>query len=154
MNAASGSIRLMQQEDLAAVYEVYLLAHLDEYSGETATFAPQGISESPVLSQLFEQCDVFVYDDGTVKGFVGNRNERISWLYVHPDYRGQKIGRQLIDFMLERLGGQAAISVIKSNKLALSLYSKRGFKVFGDFTFAYQDVPVEVYSMRLGPPAS
>ena len=144
-------IRPVQPEDFEQICDVYQLAHIDEYAGEDTDFSPEGITDSPALLELFHASRIFVFDDGEIKGFVGNREDRIIWLYVHPDHRGQRIGQKLIDFMLSDLDGEVTISVIKSNKLALDFYVRRQFRVIGDFVFNYQGVPVEVYSMRLKP---
>lgn len=143
-------VRALRPEDRAQTYEIYLLSHMDEYAGEDAEFLPEGIPDSPALLQMFNKSRIFVYDDGELKGFVGSQNDRIVWLYVHPNHRGQKIGQQLIDYMLAEMQGQCVgISVIKSNKVALELYVRRGFRVIKDFIFNYQGVPVEVYGMQL-----
>ena len=149
MNSVSSVVRVMQQGDVERIQEIYLLAHVDEYAGEVTDFPPQGVSDNPALLELFHLSDIFVHDDGeAIKGFVGSRNNRVIWLYVDPEFRGQKIGQQLIDFMLSQLTGTVGISVIKSNRIALGLYQRRGFKVIGDFVFDYQGVPVDVYSMQ------
>lgn len=150
MTEGTEFIRVMRPEDREYLFEVYQLAHVDEYANEETEFAPQGVKDNPDLLRMFDLSQILVYDDGALKGFVGSFNDRIVWLYVHPDYRGQKIGQKLIGCMLAELSGKdIGISVIKSNKVALSLYSRRGFKVIKDFIFNYQGVPVEVYGMQL-----
>lgn len=149
MNEGSDFIRALRPEDQTRVFEIYMLSHIDEYAGEDTDFTPQGVMDNPDLLNMFKQSQIFVHDDGVLKGFVGSFNDRIVWLYVHPEYRGQKIGQQLIDFMLTELSGRCiGISVIKSNKVALNLYVQRGFRVIDDFIFNYQGIPVEVYGMR------
>lgn len=154
--ASAGCIRVMRADERERVHEIYALAHVDEYAGESVDFTPQGIVDSPDLLKMFELSQILVYDDGEIKGFGGTFNERIVWLYVHPAHRGQQIGQQLIDYMLTALGEQTiGISVIKSNQVALNLYIQRGFRVIGDFSFDYQGVPVAVYRLqRLLPAAS
>lgn len=150
MDMGSEFIRAMRPEDQERLFEIYLLAHIDEYAGETATFPPQGVMDNPDLLRMFKLSRILVYDDGEIRGFVGSFNDRIVWLYVHPQSRGQKIGQKLIDAMLAELSGKCVgISVIKSNKVALNLYTQKGFKVIKDFIFNYQGIPVEVYGMQL-----
>ena len=143
-------IRPMLPDDREQLFEIYLLAHIDEYAGEKIKFPPQGVLDNPALLRMFNSSQIVVYDDGKPRGFVGSHNGRIAWLYVHPESRGQKIGQKLIDFMLSELKEDCiGISVIKSNKIALDLYVRRGFRVIKDFIFNYQGVPVEVYGMQL-----
>lgn len=143
-------IRAMRPEDREQLFEIYLLAHIDEYAGEKIKFPPQSVLDNPDLLRMFNLSRIVVYDDGELRGFVGSLNDRIVWLYVHPQSRNRKIGQKLIDFMLSELKGDCiGISVIKSNKIALDLYVRRGFRVIKDFAFNYQGVPVEVYGLQL-----
>ena len=150
VNEDTKFIRAMRPEDREQLFEIYLLAHIDEYAGENTRFPPQGVMDNPDLLRMFNLSRIVVYDDGELRGFVGSFHDRIVWLYVHPESRGQKIGQKLIDFMLSELKGSCVgISVIKSNKIALDLYVRRGFRVIKDFIFNYQGVPVEVYGLQL-----
>lgn len=145
-------IRRLQIYDIPQVKDVYLHAHLAEYAGESVTFEPQGLNDDPTLWKLFCQSEVFVFDDKKViKGFVGQREHRIIWLYVDPSYQGQKVGQQLIDYMLNHLNDIAAISVVKSNQLARDVYLRRGFKIENEFEFNYQGTPVIALSMYKVP---
>ena len=57
-------------------------------------------------------------------------------VYVEPGYRGQNVGENLLRHVLDYAFGQEGIeqvqlSVIASNKTAIKLYEKLGFKSFG-----------------------
>ena len=57
-------------------------------------------------------------------------------VYVDSNYRGQNIGEKLLRQALDyafRLDGieQVQLSVIASNKIAIKLYEKLGFRTFG-----------------------
>ena len=85
------------------------------------------------------------FDDGRLIGITGfNRMARqrashrgeIVQVYVESSYRGQNIGEKLLKRVLEyafTLEGiqQVQLGGIASNKTAIKLYEKLGFKTFG-----------------------
>lgn len=143
-------IRPLKSGDFERVTEIYDLSHAAEYAGETVTFSPKYLLDSPVLLDLFHASDIFVFDDGGIKGFVGYQSEKIIWLYVDPAFRGQKIGMRLIEFVMKKLNNVASIIVVKSNLPALNLYQQLGFKVVGEFVFDYQNLPVKALNLVSG----
>lgn len=143
-------IRPFKSGDFERVTEVYNLSHAAEYAGEAVTFSPKCLLDSPVLLDLFRASDIFVFDDGGIKGFVGYQNEKIIWLYVDPAYQGQKIGMRLIEFVMQQLNNVASIIVVKSNLPALNLYRQLGFEVVGEFVFDYQNLPVKALNLVSG----
>jgi ribosomal protein S18 acetylase RimI-like enzyme len=66
---------------------------------------------------------------------ASHRGELVQ-VYVEPGYRGQNLGEKLLRHVLDyafALDGieQVQLSVIASNKTAIKLYEKLGFKSFG-----------------------
>lgn len=147
MATNTGVIRPFVSVDFERVTEIYDLSHAAEYAGEVVKFPPEYLLDSPVLLDLFHASDVFVFDDGEIKGFVGYQDEKIIWLYVDPDYQGQRIGLRLIDFVMGLRKNIATLTVVKSNLPALGLYQNLGFKVVGEFEFDYQNQPVKALNL-------
>ncbi len=67
----------------------------------------------------------------------------ISTLAVHPDWRGQGVGDQLLLHLLRRaldLGAaEATLEVRVSNRVAQNLYRKYGFEIVGERKRYYRD---------------
>ena len=66
---------------------------------------------------------------------ASHRGELVQ-VYVEPGYRGKNIGEKLLRYVLDYAFTQEGIeqvqlSVIASNKTAIGLYEKLGFKSFG-----------------------
>ena len=150
MNACPELIRPLQTEDFARIAEIYDLSHTAEYSGETYTFPPQRLADTPALLELFHASEIYVFDDGEIKGFVGHQGPHIIWLYVHPCHQGNGIGQRLIEFLLKQQRGIAVLSVVKTNQAALHLYQKRGFRVNGEYEFDYQGRSVTALILNSG----
>lgn len=136
-------IRPLQSGDFDRIAEIYDLSHAQEYSGEVYQFPPQPLVDNSALLDLFHASEIFVFEDeGEIKGFVGHQGSHIAWLYVDPEFQGCGVGKQLIEFLLNRLNGIAVISVVKTNHAALHLYQQRGFRINGEYDFDYQGQPV------------
>lgn len=144
-------IRPFRVEDFERVADIYNLSHTAEYSGEASEFPPEHLVDSYVLMDLFHASDIFVFDDGNLKGFIGHQKEKIIWLYIDPAHQGQKIGMRLVEFIMSRLNNIAVIVVVKSNQPALNLYQHLGFEVVGEFEFDYQGIaPVKALNLISG----
>jgi putative acetyltransferase len=80
----------------------------------------------------FNALEMYCYltDAGTVAGFTGIADEKIEMLFVHPDYMGKGIGKQLLQWALTQSGARF-VDVNEDNTKALSFYLKAGFKTTG-----------------------
>jgi len=142
------SIRNYKSEDFERLVEIYNLSKSDEFSGEASIFEVIPLTEDKQMLKLFEESKIFVYEKGSILGFAGHKENYISWLFVHPDHRGNKIGKLLISHILSNLRGVVALNVAHSNLAAKKLYQKLGFTVKKEFEGKYQDKPIIVNRME------
>jgi len=142
------SIRNYNSEDFERIVEIYNLSKSDEFSGESSMFEVVPLTEDKLLLKLFEESKIFVYEKGSILGFAGHKENYISWLFVHPDHRGNKIGQLLISHILSNLSGIVALNVAHSNLAAKNLYQKLGFTVKKEFEGKYQDKRIIVNRME------
>ncbi len=79
----------------------------------------------------------------------------ISSLEVSPEYRGYGLGKQLLDFAVDNMGG-TALGVYKDNEIAIKMYKDKGFKIL-DKKIIHEKYPNyhgnACYFMVLGSPA-
>lgn len=68
--------------------------------------------------------------DGQVVGFIGVEGEEVEALFIHPDWRGQGIGRRLLTYAVETLGA-TQLDVNEQNEQAVGFYRRMGFEVVG-----------------------
>jgi len=86
-----------------------------------------------LLPSILPTVKLFVHfdkDNQTITGFLGVNEEKIEMLFIHPDNRGQGIGRLLNKFAVEQLQTYK-VDVNEQNEQAVSFYKKMGYKVVG-----------------------
>lgn len=74
--------------------------------------------------------NIFVYDDGIVRGFVEIDGEELKRLYVEPLFQGRGIGAELIEFAAAR--GCRFLWALEKNGRALRFYERHGFTDTGE----------------------
>lgn len=77
------------------------------------------------------QANIYVYDDGVVKGFVKLSGNEIEKLFVEPVLQGQGIGKKLLDFAFHNCGADY-LWALEKNERAISFYQRNGFMLTDD----------------------
>jgi putative acetyltransferase len=88
-------------------------------------------------------------DAGQVIGFIGVEGDEVGALFIHPDWRGQGIGRRLFTYAVETLGA-TRVDVNEQNDQAVGFYRRMGFEVAGRSAVDGLGLPVPLLHMRLG----
>jgi len=65
-----------------------------------------------------------------IAGFAGVAGGKVEMLFIHPDYRGQGIGKGLLRFAIDELNAEC-LDVNEQNPQAIGFYLKQGFEVIG-----------------------
>ena len=87
-------------------------------------FKPLVLNGLPQIAQL--EC---VRDhQGELIGFMGVVENKIEMLFVDPSWRGQGIGRQLVQHAIEILGA-TKVDVNEQNEQAVGFYLQIGFEI-------------------------
>lgn len=160
--------RLALPADTAAIRQVSILS----YGQFDAVLAPehwekmkQSMSDPAKLDSLMNTSTTFVCDAGhELAGVVflicsGNPDDiyPADWAYirrlgVHPGYRGQGIGRRLMEMCIEhaRANGETTLALHTSSIMpdARHLYSKLGFTLIRELEPRLGQ-PYWLYTMRL-----
>lgn len=131
------NVSIMDEKDIDGVLEVSNLSFSSPWSR---------VSYEQELSNSLARYFVAKVDDKIV-GFIGTwiivDESHITNVAVHPDYRNLKIASKLIESMLnyckEKNCTAYTLEVRESNKAAISLYKKHGFKIDGIRKEYYQD---------------
>lgn len=73
---------------------------------------------------------MWVFDDGIVKGLMRIEGEEIKELYVDHFFQGQGVGAQLIEFAKERFSCRC-LWALEKNTGAIRFYRRHGFEPTG-----------------------
>ncbi len=82
--------------------------------------------------------DFFLVEDkeriigaGGINYFPKINTARLSWDFIHPDFKGQGIGKDLTEFRIELIKKNPEIKTIevRTSQLAYQFYEKLGFKL-------------------------
>ena len=84
---------------------------------------------------------------GQVVGFIGVEGAEVGALFIHPDWRGQGIGRRLLAYAVETLGA-SELDVNEQNEQAVGFYRRMGFEVIGRSEEDGMGLPFPLLHMR------
>jgi putative acetyltransferase len=92
---------------------------------------------------------LFIAQDNTnPSGFIGVADNKIEMLFIHPDARGQGIGKMLVQYALIHLKS-TFVDVNEQNPQAIGFYEKLGFKTFERSPLDDQGRPFPILHMKL-----
>ena len=122
-------IRRADESDLLRVAEIevfnYRLNFYPIFKNDEFYF-----SELNVLDKIKEYNNktdsIFVYDDGTVKGFIMIDGTKIEKLFVEPVLHGNSIGRKLLEFAVNEQKANC-LWALEKNERAIAFYKRFGF---------------------------
>lgn len=69
----------------------------------------------------------YINEKGVTKGFLGIEDDSIEMLFVDNESRGTGIGKQLLDYAVDKLNARR-VDVNEQNEQALNFYYHFGFK--------------------------
>ena len=121
-------IRSFEEGDWAAICAIHDAARPDELRGSCDPRAFVPIEKDAEVKDLRRSDKYVAVQDGRVVGFVGVDGKYLAWLYVHPAFYHQGIGRQLLAKGLEMIGEDAWTIVLDGNRPAIRLYESAGFQ--------------------------
>jgi len=142
------NIRSYKSIDFEKVVEIYDLSKADEFAEEESNFKVIPLKEDGVMLKLFEESNIYVYEKDKILGFAGHKDNYISWLFVHPEHRRNKIAQTLIKYILSTVSGTISLNVAYSNLPARNLYERLGFSVKKKFEGKYQGKVIVVSRME------
>jgi ribosomal protein S18 acetylase RimI-like enzyme len=146
-------IRAYHNEDWRAVLDIFSRAKPDELKGSVSKEDIVPLREDAGLLQSFHGSHLFVaWEDDQIIGYIGYRQDFISFLFVDTAHYRKGIGTQLLAHVLPLMGNKAWLLVAKTNRPAIALYQKFGFTVAEEFTGKYNGkIPLAVLRLSLSP---
>ena len=129
-------IRKAKKEDLSRIAEIFVFNNRINYF-QDAGYSFGELQVVSVIDRYFSRDevlrDIYVYDDGLVKGFLLLEGTEIGKLYVEPCFQSQHIGQALIRFAIDR--GADLVWALEKNTRAIAFYARHGFRPTGEKKF-------------------
>ena len=132
-------IRKAKKEDLSRIAEIFVFNNRINYFPifQDAGYSFGELQVVSVIDRYFSRDevlrDIYVYDDGLVKGFLLLEGTEIGKLYVEPCFQSQHIGQELIRFAIAQ--GADLVWALEKNTRAIAFYRRHGFLPTGEKRF-------------------
>ncbi|MGL4737039.1 MAG: GNAT family N-acetyltransferase, partial [Cellulosilyticaceae bacterium] len=82
-----------------------------------------------------------------IQAFMGVHESKIEMLFIHDDYRGKGLGKQLIQYAVNTLSAQY-VDVNEQNPEGVGFYKHMGFEVFDRSACDDQGNPFPILHMK------
>lgn len=128
------TIRPAEEKDLARIAEIeifnYRLKFYPIFQDDSFYFEELQVPKRMEhFKGLLDQ--IWVYNDGVVKGFIQAENHEVKKLFVEPVLQGQSIGSKLLDYVIAE-NDVRYLWALEKNTKAIEFYRRHGFRVTGD----------------------
>ena len=134
------NIRKAMIPDLSRVAEIYVFNNRINYFPifKDAGFSFGKLQVVSLVDQYLKRKkileNIYVFDDGLIKGFIQIKGTEICQLFVEPFFQNEGIGGELIEFSIQEFHVDHVWSLEK-NIRAISFYQKHGFYMTGQKKF-------------------
>lgn len=122
-------LRKYKPKDWKAIAAIHDRARLDELRASVGVEAFLSLANTAEIEGLFDGEVWVACIAEIVVGFVAFFDDKVTWLYVSPQYYRREIGRKLLQKAIAKCGKIVYISALSGNDTALNLYLSEGFKI-------------------------
>lgn len=116
-------IRKFKPEDLDKVMNIWLTTNIQAHDFISKDY---WINHFEMVQEILPTAEVYVYEEGELKGFIGVTDGYIAGLFVLATEQSKGIGKQLLDFVKTQYN-QLILAVYEKNIRAICFYQKQDF---------------------------
>ena len=134
------NIRKARTDDLSRVAEIYVFNNRINYFPifKDESFSFGELQVVSLVDNYFKKEEIleniYVYDNGLIKGFIQMNGTEICKLYVDSFFQSAGIGNELIGFAIKELHANN-LWALEKNVRAISFYQRHGFHLTGQKKF-------------------
>lgn len=134
------NIRKAMIPDLSRVAEIYVFNNRINYFPifKDAGFSFGKLQVVSLVDQYLKRKkileNIYVFDDGLIKGFIQIKGTEICQLFVEPFFQNEGIGGELIEFAIQEFQVDH-VWALEKNIRGISFYQKHGFYMTGQKKF-------------------
>ncbi len=131
------NIRLAKSDDLVRIAEIeifnYRLNFYPIFQNDEFYFDELQVPKQ--IEKYKNSIDnIWVYDDGAVKGFIQIENHEVKKLFVEPILQGNSIGAELLNYAIAEMDAKF-LWALEKNVRTIAFYERHGFRVTDDKKF-------------------
>ena len=78
------------------------------------------------VSQMMPKATIYIYEENTIKGFIGLSGNYIAGLFVESNSQSKGIGKALLDH-IKSSNEELVLHVFRKNERAVQYYLREGF---------------------------
>lgn len=103
-----------------------------------------------ILNTYLDAVDLrsFRDENNTIIGFLGVADQNLEMLFIHPEYRGKRIGKTLLEYAISNLN-VTKVDVNEQNEQAVGFYKHCGFETIGRSELDASGKPYPILHMEL-----
>ena len=103
-----------------------------------------------ILNTYLDAVELRCYRDenNAIIGFLGVADQNLEMLFIHPEHRGKRIGKTLLEYAINHLG-ISKVDVNEQNELAVGFYKHFGFEIIGRSELDASGKPYPILHMEL-----
>lgn len=134
------NIRIATASDLSRIAEIYVFNNRINYLPifKDLEYSFKKLQVISISNDYFGKEDVrkniYVYDEGIIKGFVQVDKTEIIKLYVDTFFQKEGIGSKLIRYVIDKHHVDN-LWVLEKNRKAITFYNRHGFFFEGEMKF-------------------
>lgn len=131
------NIRKATEKDLSRIAEIFVFNNRMNYYPifRDISYSFGELQVVTLVDHYFGKKDVleniFVYDDGIVRGFLQMSGREIYKLYVDTFFQGRGIGDKLIEYAIANYAADE-LWALEKNVRAIAFYQRHGFQLSGE----------------------
>ncbi len=118
-------IRIASVSDTEKILDIWLEASIESHGFVRRSFWEAKLDDMRTI--YLPTSENYVYDDGSVRGFLALKNALLAAIFVSPASQGKGVGRALMSEAI-RLRGRLSLSVYEENQRAVGFYETFGFE--------------------------
>ena len=129
------NVRKSDKKDASRIAEIFVFNNRVNYFPifKDANYSFGELQVTTVVDKLLKEDalqNIYVYDDGIVKGFICMEQTEICKLYVDTFFQSEGIGQALITYAIDAFGADR-LWALEKNTRAISFYERHGFRFTG-----------------------
>ena len=121
-------IRKFEETDLNCIMRIWIETNISAHDFIDDKYWHSNYDQ---VRQMIPQSTIYVYEEDSIRGFIGLSGNYLAGLFVEAESQSKGIGRALLDHV-KGLSKELILHVYKKNERAVRFYTREGFLIEGE----------------------